>query len=65
MKRLIPLVLILAAAGTALYFAQRRKAEDAVNPNAVVDVAADWQRDISRVPMSVTRLSDADEVRIV
>jgi predicted Zn-dependent protease len=58
------LALILAAAGAALFLAQRRKAEDAVTANAVVDVAADWQRDISRVPMGITRLSDADEVRI-
>jgi len=64
MKRLVLLALILAAAGAALYFAQHRRAEDAVNPNAVVDVAADWQRDISRVPMRLTRLSNADEVRI-
>ena len=64
MKRLAPLVLILIVAGFALYFAQRRKAEDAVNPNAVLDVAADWQRDISRAPMHITRLSDAEEVRI-
>ena len=37
---------------------------DAVSPNAVVDVAADRQHDLSRVPMHVTRLSDADEIRI-
>ena len=49
--------------GAALYLAQHRKADD-VNANAVVDVAADWQHDISRAPMHFTRLSDADEVRI-
>ena len=64
MRRLVMLALVLAAAGAALYFAQRRKAQDAVNPNAVVDLAADWQRDLSRAPMGITRLSDADEVRI-
>ena len=64
MKRLIPLALILAVAGTALYLAQRRKINDPVNANAVVDVAADLQRDITRVPMRITRLSDQDEVRI-
>jgi predicted Zn-dependent protease len=63
-KRFIPLALILIVAGAALYLAQRRKTEDAVNTNAVVDVAADWQRDLSRAPMRVTRLSDAEEVRI-
>ena len=64
MKRLVLLALILAAAGASLYLAQRRKAEDAVNANALVDVAADWQHDLSRVPMRMMRLSDADEVRI-
>jgi len=64
MKRLIPLALILAVAGAALYLAQRRKTNDAVNANAVVDVAADLQRDATRTPMRITRISDPDEVRI-
>ena len=64
MKRLPVLALILLTSGAALYMAQRRKTADAVNANAVVDVAADLQRDITRVPMRITRLSDRDEVRI-
>lgn len=64
MKRLVALALTLVAAAAALYFAQRRKADDAVTPNAVVDVAADWQHDLSRAPMRLTRLSDAEEIRI-
>lgn len=64
MKRALLLALVLVAAGAALYFAQRRKAEDSVSPNALVDVAADWQHDLSRAPMHLTRLSDADEIRI-
>jgi predicted Zn-dependent protease len=64
MKRLLSLLIILLAAGAALYFAQHREARDAVSANAVVDVAADLQRDVTRVPMRVTRLSDADEVSI-
>ena len=64
MTRLLSLLIILLAAGAALYFAQHRDARDAVSANAVVDVAADLQRDVTRVPMRVTRLSDADEVRI-
>jgi predicted Zn-dependent protease len=64
MKRLSVLALILLTCGAALYMAQRRKTADAVNANAVVDAAADLQRDITRVPMRITRLSDRDEVRI-
>jgi len=49
---------ILLIGGVALYFAQRRKHEDVVSVNAVVDAAADWQRDLTRVPML---LRDIDE----
>jgi beta-barrel assembly-enhancing protease len=64
MKRILALALLLAIAGTALYLAQKRQHEDAVSPNAVLDVTADWQRDLSRAPMQMTRLPDSEEVRI-
>lgn len=64
MKRLIALVAVLAVCGAAFYLAQRRRHADSVSANAVVDMAADWQRDLSRVPMHLTRLSDAEESRI-
>ncbi len=64
MKKLISLALLLAIAGAALYLAQRRQHGDAVSPNAVLDVAADWQRDLSRAPMQLTRLPDSEETRI-
>ncbi len=64
MKRIIPLALVLAIAGAALYLAQKRQHGDAVSPNAVLDVTADWQRDLSRAPMQMTRLPDSEEARI-
>lgn len=64
MRRLVGLALVLVAASTGLYLAQRRKNTDTVSPNAVLDLAADWQRDATRVPMRVTRISDAEEVCI-
>jgi predicted Zn-dependent protease len=64
MKRMVILVLILAITGTSIYFAQYRKRHDQVSANAVVNVAADWQRDLSRAPMQITRISDAEETRI-
>ncbi len=64
MKRLPVLAMILLISGAAIYLAQRRKVVDAVSPNAVVNVAADLQRDLTRAPMSVTRLSDQEEARI-
>jgi hypothetical protein len=51
MKRLVLLAVILSLAGAGLYFAQRRQTQDTVSSNAVVDVAADLQRDATRLLM--------------
>lgn len=64
MKRILMLSLILVVAMAGLYLAQRRKHLDAVSPNAVLDVAADFQRKLSSAPMQVTRLPDDNEIRI-
>lgn len=64
MKQALALAAILLVAGAALYYAQRHKHTDGVSANAVVDVAADWQRDVWRVPMHLTRISDQQEIRI-
>jgi predicted Zn-dependent protease len=64
MKRWLALILILGASGAALYYSQRQKTETRVGPEAMLNALADTQREISRVPARLTRLSDADEVRI-
>ncbi len=67
MKRLAALVvffLILGTALGALYRSQRRPKDSGVSPNAILNLAADVQRDLSRVPMHFTRLSDEEEIRI-
>jgi beta-barrel assembly-enhancing protease len=64
MKRTLAISLILLIAMAGLYLAQRRKHLDAVSPNAILDVAADFQRDLSRAPLQMTRLEDDSEVRI-
>ena len=64
MKSVLAMVAILLIAGVALYLAQQRKREDVVSVNAVVNAAADWQRDLTRVPMHLTRISDEQETRI-
>jgi predicted Zn-dependent protease len=64
MKRLAVLMMLLAAGGAALYYAERHKQESRVGPQAVLNALADTQREISRVPASVTRISDEEEVRI-
>ena len=64
MKRILALSLVLVIALAGLYLAQRRKHLDTVSPNAILDVAADVQRDLLGAPMQVTRLPDDTEVRI-
>lgn len=67
MKRPVALVLffaILAFALAALYWSQRRPRATPVSANAVLDMAADAQRDLTRVPMRFTRLSDEQEIAI-
>lgn len=67
MKRSVVFViffLILGFALAGLYWSQRRSKPTAVSPNAILNMAADVQRDVSRIPMHFTRLSDEEEIII-
>ncbi len=67
MKRvgaLLVFFLILGTALGALYRSQRRPKDSGVSSNAILNMAADVQRDLSRVPMHFTRLSDEEEIPI-
>jgi len=64
MKRFFAFSLVLVVALTGLYLTQRGKHLDTVSPDAILDVAADFQRDLSRAPMQVTRLPEDSEIRI-
>jgi predicted Zn-dependent protease len=64
MKHLAIFVVVFAVGVSALYFSQRRHDSTPVSANAVVEVVADAQRDVSRVPMRLTRLSDDEEIAI-
>jgi predicted Zn-dependent protease len=64
MKRLAIFIVVLVIGVTALYFSQRSHESIPVSANAIVEVAADAQRDLSRVPMRLTRLSDDEEIAI-
>jgi predicted Zn-dependent protease len=64
MKRLLVLIVILLVSAGAIYLAQRSRRNDAVSPDAVLDAAAKIERDLSRAPMRLTRLSDESEIRI-
>jgi predicted Zn-dependent protease len=67
MKRPVIFILffvILAFCLAGLYWSQRRAKSTRASANAVVDMLADAQRDISRVPMHFTRISDEEEISI-
>ncbi len=64
MKRAVGFVVVLGLGITAIYFSQRREKPTTVSANALVAMMADAQRDLSRAPMRVTRLSDGEEIAI-
>lgn len=67
MKRPVLLLVFFVVLGGALgslYYAQRHEKQTRVSANAVVEMAADAQRDLSRAPMRLTRLSDGEEISI-
>lgn len=64
MKRAAAFLVVLMVCVTALYFSQRRHDPTPVSANAIVALAADAQRDLSRAPMRLTRLSDDEEIAI-
>jgi predicted Zn-dependent protease len=64
MKRALAFLVVLLVCLTALYFSQRRHDPTPVSANAIVALAADAQRDLSRAPMSLTRLSDDEEIAV-
>jgi beta-barrel assembly-enhancing protease len=67
MKRSVVFVfffLILSFALAGLYWSQRRPKSTPVSANAILNMAADAQRDLSRVSMHFTRLSDEREIAI-
>jgi beta-barrel assembly-enhancing protease len=64
MKRAVAFVIVLLVGVGGLYFSQRRHDPTPVSANAIVAIAADAQRDLSRAPMRLTRLSDEEEIAV-
>jgi beta-barrel assembly-enhancing protease len=64
MKRAAAFGVVLLVGIAGLYFSQRRHDPTPVSANAIVAMAADAQRDLSRAPMRLTRLSDAEEIAV-
>src|SRR3954470_20752810 len=64
MKRWIGLGTVVALLIAALVLAQLRKPHADVSPDAVLHFIGDTEQELSRLPLSATRLNDADEIRI-
>ena len=64
MRRIGAFIAVLIAGVSAIYFTERRHDSTPVSTNAVIQVAADAQRDLTRFPMRLTRLSDEEEIAI-
>jgi beta-barrel assembly-enhancing protease len=56
--------LVLGLALSSLYYTQVRNKRTHVSANAMLEMAADAQRDLTRVPMHLTRLADSEEIAI-
>ncbi len=62
--RHIALAAVLILAGIALYFTEHRKVEAPVGPQAVTDLIASSERELSRLPVRFTRSTDEQEIHI-
>lgn len=64
MKRIPIFIAVLLIGVSAIYFTERRHDSTPVSANPLVEVAADVQRDVTRLPMRLTRLSDKEEIAV-
>ncbi len=64
MKRWIGLASVILLAGAALFLSEKRKADAPVRPDPILYFIADTERELTRAPAGLTRLSDEEEVRI-
>lgn len=62
MKRLIFLFAVIAICAGGIVFAVRKKSQARVGPEAVLDLVAGAQREATRLPARVTRISDDEEI---
>ena len=64
MRRWVSFALIVVAGLLAIFFAEHQKIATQAGPQAVLSIAGDAERELSRVPLNLDELSDADEIRI-
>lgn len=64
MKKRIPLFLVTGVALAALLISEVRRERAEVSPRSLLNFIADTQREATRLPMRLSRLSDAEEIAI-
>jgi beta-barrel assembly-enhancing protease len=62
MKRIALLACVISISAGALYYGERSKADAPVTPAPLTHMIGDAEREATRVPMQMTRLSDAEEI---
>jgi beta-barrel assembly-enhancing protease len=62
MTRWIAFIGIVLAGITAVFFSERGKVDVEASPAAILYFVADAEREITRIPMQMTRMSDEDEI---
>lgn len=55
---------VLLAIGGALIWSQMRKVQAPIGPQPLLDIVADSERELSRLPVKFVPLSDADEIKL-
>ena len=64
MRRWILLAGIVALGIAAVVVSERRKVDAPASPAALLYLVADTERELTRMPVNFTRMSDAEEIRI-
>ena len=64
MKRWIALSGIVLLGVAAIWVSERRKVDVPAGPAAVLYLVADTEQELTRMPVSFTRMSDEEEIRI-
>lgn len=64
MKQRVVLVALILLGIAAIFVSERRKVDVPAGPGAVLYLIADTEQELTRMPASFTRMSDADEIAI-
>lgn len=63
-KRFLPLAVIVAAGASAIAFVQREHISTRPSPQTLLTAVADAQHELVRTPMTLDRMTDADEIAV-